>query len=390
MKRPRIALLIETSTAYGRGLIQGVGRYARHHTDWQVLLTPGHDHPPQDFRQWRPDAVLVRPMSRSIAEAVLRAEVPTVAFWGRVELPPRPWLVQGPTLDVAAIERMAAEHFLSRGFRHFAYCGFSTAWKHNQGRAFVERLKQERFTPLIYRTRLRGPYRTTAHEHERLTRWLVDLPKPVAVLGSNDARGRHVIDACHAAGLRCPEQVAVLGVGNDHLMCEAASPPLSSIEPDHDGIGYLAAGMLDRLLGGERPTPPPDTPRRLPPRRLIVRQSTDLIAITDPDIARAVALIRDHACEGMTVAELVDRLPLSRAVIERRFREVLHRTPASELQRVRLDHAKGLLLDTDLPLKVIAGRAGYANPQRLSEAFRRTVGMPPAAYRREHRTSDDR
>jgi LacI family transcriptional regulator len=377
----RIGLLIDTSTPYGRGLIEGIGRHAARRPGWRVLAEPMHDRPPAGLARWRVDGLLVRALSRSIVRAAVGLEVPTVAFWGRSAMPVGGRVVAGPLTDGDAVGRMAAECFLDRGFVHLAWCGFAGQSNVRRGDAFAARVAEAGYGLERFAARSRGPERTTAREQRAMAAWLKTLPQPVGVFAPNDYRGRHVIDACHAAGLACPEQVAVLGVDNDPLLCEYAPTPLSSIELDAAAVGQAGARMLDRLLAGEAAVPPDD----VLPVAVVTRKSTDLSAIADPLVAEAVALIRRRAHEPVDIQQLAAELPASRSALERRFGRVLGRSPAAELRRVRLEQAKALLERTDLPLKAVASRCGYGSPQRLGEAFGRALGETPAGYRRRRR-----
>jgi LacI family transcriptional regulator len=200
-------------------------------------------------------------------------------------------------------------------------------------------------------------------------------------MACNDFRGIQALDACRRAGIAVPEEVAVIGVDNEELVCKLAYPPLCSVDPGARSIGYEAAALLDRLMRGE---PRPAAPLLIPPVGVIARLSTDVNAIADPDVATAMRFIREHACEGIGVDDVLSHVAVSRSVLQRRFRNLLGRSIHAMIASVRLERAKQLLLETDLPLAVIAKRAGYTHGEYLCSAFRQATGFPPGTYRREH------
>jgi LacI family transcriptional regulator len=194
--------------------------------------------------------------------------------------------------------------------------------------------------------------------------------------------GRQVLDACRRAGVAVPDEVAVVGVDNDGLLCELSDPPLSSVEPDARRTGYTAAEILDRLMRGRRV---PILSHRIPPVGVVTRQSSDTMAVGDADVAEAVRFIRENACSGISVKDVLQRVPLSRRALETRFVKAVGRTPHAEVERVRLERAKHLLLATELPVYEVARRTGFRYQEYLSVAFRRYAGVSPTQFRKDAR-----
>ena len=208
--------------------------------------------------------------------------------------------------------------------------------------------------------------------------WLAALPKPAAVLASNDVPARALAEICRQLGICVPHDIALLGVDNDELECLLSYPPLSSIVNPAEQIGFRAAKLLDRLMSGQRP------PRKtifVSPSHVVTRQSTDIVAVADPDVSTAVAFIRDHAVENIGAAEVVHALSMARRRLERRFREMLGRTILQEIQRVRIERVKHILAETNLPMAAVR-HAGFSTPQRLAVVFRQATGEMPTGYRR--------
>lgn len=375
--RPNVALIVETSVMYGRQILHGISRYLRTHDGWSVfldereLLAP----PPDWLRQWNGDGVICRPTTPELAEALRRLNIAVVDLndrYGDLDIP-------HIGSDMSAIGAMAANHLLERGFHHIAYCGFqSEVWS------------AERFSGVESAVRGRGslcaPFASPwaglrehiwQEERDRICAWLESLPRPVGIVACNDARGHHVLDACRVLNIAVPEQVAVVGVDNAETFCELCDPPLSSVVPNAEQIGFEAASLLVRLMAGE----PAPANRRIPPREVITRQSSDVLAVDDPVIAQAVRFIRENACEGITVSDVLAHTPVSRSVLERDFRRFLGRSPQEEIRRVRLKRIQQLLAETDWSLARIAEKTGFVHPEYLVVQFKRMVGQTPAQWR---------
>ena len=217
-------------------------------------------------------------------------------------------------------------------------------------------------------------------EQVRISQWLKSLPRPVGVMTSNDVRGIDVLDACRRWDLRVPEEVAVLGVDDDALLCEICSPPLSSIVPNIERIGSEAAALLERLMGGGKSG---FEESFVPPLGITTRRSTDVLSVDDPPFAAAVRFIRENACHGITVGDVLETLPMSRSTLERRFRTYLGHSPQSEIRAVQLARARQLLVETDHPLHRIAELVGFDHPEYFSVLFKREAGQTPGQYRRQ-------
>ncbi|MEI6467322.1 MAG: DNA-binding transcriptional regulator [Verrucomicrobiota bacterium] len=375
VRQRQVAILIETSNAYARGLLQGVVHYIREHRPWSFhLMEQGRgDDPPPWLAGWDGDGIIARIETPRIARAVVRTGLPAVDLSAARLVPALPWV---ETND-EEIARLAADHLLERGFTRFAFCGDArfnwSVWRETQ---FVARLRAAGHDCVCYRpTALAGD---VAAEAGNLARWLRELPKPVGLMACYDIRGQQVLDACRSAGLAVPDEVAVIGVDNDTLLCELASPPLSSVIPNAHGAGYAAAALLDRLMAGKRVAA---TAHLIAPLGLAERQSTDVLAVDDREVARAVRFIREHACEGINVGDVLRTVPLSRRVLEQRFQRLLGHTPREEILHVRLNRVKQLLAETDLPLYLVAERTGFEHVEYLSVLFKRETGKTPSAFR---------
>jgi len=379
---PHVAILVESSRAYGRGLLEGIARYVNQHENWSLYFQPSgpEDLPPTWLNKWKGDGIIARINDARIAEAVVRTGLPIVDLRGLYPELGFPYV--GP--DFREVARLGYTHFVDRGFRYIACCmlpresypGVHWCCEHFKEISAADGRRCEVFNPQPENTK---PL-TWEEEQDRFVQWLSGLPKPVGIVTFNDECGFQVLDACRRAGVRVPDDVAVLGAGNDTVLCNLTSPPLSSIETGADRIGYKAAAILARMmrspLKGNKPSKV-----FFPPSGISVRQSSDVMAISDRLVADAVQFIREGACRQITVQDVLNHVSLSRSVLDLRFKAALGRTPKAEILRVQLETARHLLADSNLTLHEIAIRSGYTSAKYLGDAFTRMVGVRPGEYR---------
>jgi LacI family transcriptional regulator len=379
---PKVALMIETSNAYARGLLVGVKHYIRSHGPWTVHLSEHGrgDRPPDWIANWDGEGVLARVENKQIARALADLRVPVVDLSAHRYLPNVPVV----TTDNGLIAGLAFQHFNEREFKRFAYCGVERfAWARARGEFFDKLVRKAGFScEHFVSPRDFGP--DSDAETDAIADWLRGLPQPVAIFAAYDARGQQVLEACRRSSLSVPEQVAVLGVDNDDLLCEFSSPALSSIIPDAQSIGWKAAEVLSHLLRGEKI---PSELHRIPPIGVCARQSTDVTAVEDVHVAKAAQFIREHSLQGIDVGDVVAAVPLARRLLEKRFRSLIGRSLREEITRVQMQRVKDLLVGTDLSLAEIAARTGFRHVEYLTVVFKRELGQPPSVYRNEHRSS---
>lgn len=371
-RRPTVALLIETSNAYARGLLEGVMDYVRQHRPWSIYLPElgRGDRPPDWLRRWKGDGIIARIETREIARAVKNTRLPSVDVSAARYLPAVPWV----ETDDKAIAKLAAGHLLERGFKTLAFCG--------DPRFNWSNWRRDHFARAVHAAGARClTYDSPAglgQEHRRLISWVKKLPRPVGVMSCYDIKAQQLLDACRDLDVAVPEEVAVVGVDNDRLLCTLTSPPLSSVVPNTHRTGYEAAALLARMMRG-RKVPP--KAHLIPPLGVETRQSTDVLAIEDRDIAAAVRFIREHACDGITMTDVLKAVPLSRRILESRFHKAMGRTPHEDIVRLRIDRVKQLLGETEHSLERIAALAGFDHPEYMNVAFKREVGRTPGQYR---------
>jgi LacI family transcriptional regulator len=375
--RPRVALLIETSNAYARDLLYGIRSYVREQASWSIYLTEhGRGETlPEWIHKWEGEGIIARVENQAIANALLKTGTPTVDVSFGLERSPFPRVAT----DSNAASRLAVEHLRERGFKNFGYCGDARYhWSNMRQRHFTEHLRHAGFSCDSFHEERREDSLSWERTIENLARWVKQLPKPVGILACYDIRGQQVLEACRRLGVQVPDEVAVIGIHNDEMLCDLCDPPLSSVIPNARRTGYEAAAMLARMMKGEKLSPQVVL---LEPLGIATRQSTDVIALDDPRIAQAVRYIRERANTRLTVDDILRVVPMSRSVFERRFKRSLNRTPHEHILAVRITRVKSLLATTDLTLSAIAERTGFEHAEYMSVAFKRASGVSPGAYR---------
>ena len=381
-KARKVALLIDTSTSWGIRLIRGINQYAQEVGDWLIHVEPRGRYEELGIPVgWEGDGIVARISRQALADEIVAAKLPAVnVSWYPFQAP----LIARCTVDERATGRMAAEYFLNNGFQRFAYCGpvDRPGYVDGLAQAYCEVLAEKSHECLIYAFPP-NKRQTTAWNLQlaNLVKWIRSLPKPIALLCWGAARGRQVTEACHYAGVRVPDEIAVLGGEFDDLMASISNPPLSTTDQPAEQIGYAAAEMLARMMAGHK-TPP--QPVLFAPSRIIVRHSTSTLAIDDPLVREALEMIRQRAPHGIYVSDLVRQLSIARRTLEQRFVKLIGRTPAAEIRRVRIEEAKRLLIESDKSIADVGKSAGFSQQDLFSRTFRHSVGIPPSEYRRRH------
>jgi LacI family transcriptional regulator len=374
---PQVAVLVDTSRSYGRDIVRGVRRYVAEHGPWSLYLEPRdlRSSFPDWLRNWSGDGILSRTVDETLLRHLKAAKLPVIELRTSVLDHPFPFV----GMDNSVVGARVAEHFRNRGFRHFACCvDASEAFFIERSERFAQAVGEAGFDCPVFQSR-----RKNWDQHQRdLVAWLRSLPKPVGIFAVNDQLGFWLLDAARRARLAVPEELAVVGAENDNMLCETASPPLSSVRLRGRAVGYDAARLLDEWMGGKR-VPKRGEKHLHPPGDIVTRQSSDIVAVDDAQIAAALRFIRQHATEGdMDVNRVAREAALSRSVLERRMRALIGRSPGEEIIRLRFAAVEKLLSQTDLTLEAIAARCGFRHPQYMAEAFRKRIGITPGEFRR--------
>lgn len=365
-----VAIVIDLRQFYGRELVAGVLDFAAQRPKWN---TSAHDLGYPDI--WpvdpQPDGIIamVTEANRPLFEA---ANVPLINASG--QLMNSPWFQI--TSDDQAIGRMAARFFLDRGFRRFLFVGIAGhGYAIERGIGFRQMLAEQGFETDEF-------WASAGAGRDQLVQMLRKLHPPVGLFACNDIRAQRLLQVFKDQGVRVPEDVAVLGVDDDDIMCRLCLPPLSSVRTHPRRIGFECARALDRVMNGNLIS---DHRIAVPSLGIIERQSTDVYAVEDRELAEILKWVRQHVCDGINVDSLIERSGQTRRGLEKRFMRHLGRTPLAEIRRARLELTRKLLTQTDLSMPEIATRAGFADAKTMGMIFRKFEHIPPTAYRRSHR-----
>jgi LacI family transcriptional regulator len=377
----RVAVLVDTSTTWGRELITGVHNYSRLHGSWHLYLEArGAEEVMTVPDGWQGEGIIARIGSPQLARHLQRKRLPVVNVSGiQLTGPQFPRVAN----DVEGVAQMAVQYFLDRGFRHFAYLSLKgLEYVARQREAYVKTLAQAGFSCAVHGVRVHIGFQSPHWnlKVEELGAWLASLPKPVALFTWSG--GREVIHACLHAGLRVPEEVAVLNGSEDELLGQFSPVPVSGVMAASRKMGFEAAAMLDRLIHGRRTAP---AQIFVPPIGITTRQSTDTMAIPDRSLISALSYIRENARRPIQVCDVAQHTGISRRVLERKFHQTLGRSPAAHIGKVRLDHVKALLLETELPINDVSDSCGFCSPEYMTAVFRKELHTTPLRYRRNVR-----
>ena len=377
----RIAIAFPTGVAHLERTLHGVQRYATERGHWSLVISPeAHFLPVSSLAGWDGDGVIAMINTEDDACVAKSLGVPVVNISGAMEDAGLPRV----RVDYRTAGQMAAEHLLDSGFRRFAYYGLRDFWYAEQyGAGFSQRVAQYGAECALHESPPSiGAAKPWQQGQAELEKWLTSLTTPVGMAASHDNRARMVIDACQRLNLRVPDDVAVIGLNNDTLSCEYCNPPLSSVARNGEEVGYRAAKLLEEMIEG---APPPSRDILIEPVGVVKRASTDVLAIEDPQLSRAVHFIQDNVGKPFGVQEVISHTNVSRRWLEYAFQKWLRRTPHGFICETRVAHAQKLLASSDeLSYSDVARACGFSSNKRLNVVFRRVTGISPREFRESH------
>ncbi|HEY1686743.1 MAG TPA: DNA-binding transcriptional regulator [Tepidisphaeraceae bacterium] len=374
-----VALVVELAVASRRRMLSGIARYIQEHERWAVYLQPfgNASSLPEWLRSWKGDGIItsVKDLDRKL---FVRRGIPVVDAMGGHRLAGIPEVYT----NNRAVGRLGAEHLLERGFFNLAFCEYlGEFWSTERREGFEAALAEKKIPSNV----LQMPVPVAGgdgdesweDQHNMLMEWLKGLPKPVGIMATNDMMGQQLLEACQRQKISVPRDVGIVGADDDEPICRIAVPPLSSVIINDEQRGYEAAALLDRMMAGQAP---PEGPVYIEPGGVRTRGSTDVIA-DDLAVVKALRYLKDNACEHISVDDVVRQVPLSRSVLERRFRKFVGRSINNEMVRLRLNRAMELLSETNLELKVIAQQAGFGTQSYMNAVFKDKLGRTPGSFR---------
>ena len=380
---PRILLLVGTSYGFGRTLIDGVSQYVFEHGGLLDYGFRGHTEPiPSWLKRWEGDGVIVRHHMPQTFEILEEMQIPYVKLYCADT-------VSDIDTDEDALAAMAITYFQGRGHSHFAvFSQEGFLWASRRENAYLHYLKQHGIPCHVFHgpADMSKPF-STWHKQQQgsLIKWLQDLPKPIGLLAINDLYAKHVLDVCREHNISVPEEIAVLGVNNERWFCRLQNPPLSSIYNSGHESGYAAAQMLYRMIHGKKR---PISQLLFPPVSIETRTSTDVIAISDPDLVTAAQYIRIHCDRPLLVTEVVQNVGLSRRTLERKYLKQFGRTLGHDITNLRMEKCCEYLRDTDIQVGLISKRLGFSSFGYFINIFRQHFGVTPSEYRRRFRPAE--
>jgi len=384
---PRIALVFKTRLEENISILNSISKYNRFHEKWNAYIDDqglAQKDPDWLLSKANWDGIICKHSAPELLEACKQQGIPVV------DLSDDPKPTPGvPKIrpDNAAIGHAGAEHLIERGYRHFAFCGFSNeAWSIDRKMGFIEALELVKLSCLIFENEY--PKVSTPDWDKReeliLGEWIETLPKPVAIMACNDLRGLQVINACRNRNIQIPDEVAVLGANNDRLRCELSLPQLSSIPIDTEFYGQQAALTITNLIHGRQIE---KQEVFVEPIDVVTRRSTDFLKVEDPHVSAALNIIKERACKGITVDQITREIHVSRSLLERRFRKFLGRSPQAEIRNLQIQRIKELLRETDYTLAHVADLVGFEHPEYMCVVFKKSTKLTPNQYRQRSKNN---
>lgn len=385
MPTREVALIMNVNKPYDRKVIRGVARFIQTAGDWRLYVEDEPLAKMPNLKEWKGDGIIANFDDDGVVKAVSGLSIPVVGMGGGVIHQHTKQQFPYVATNNATIGQLGAQHLLDCGFKSFAFAGVKKTkynpWSELRGNAFKECIEAAGYECATYT----GPYadaRKWEQVQKGLTDWLDKLEKPLALMACNDARARHIIESCRRLKLNIPEDVAIVGVDDDEMMCELSNPTLSSVMQGTDRIGFEAAKLLDQLMRGRKPKKQWIV---IEPTGVAARRSSDVLAVEDADVAESMRYIRDNLGNRPRVYDVAAHVNLSRSTLDGKFKETLDRTVHDEIESVRMQRTKDMLLKSDIPLKTIAVQCGYGNIQYMTKVFRDDNGITPGAYRKQNK-----
>lgn len=388
MKKPlKIALCIEQTSTHTRGIARGVSLYAQTHGPWIFSIIEkksggGLIAPPLSrSKGFDSDGIIAYTQEPTVLDELLQFGVPVV---NTTQIADSELKVPTVSSDDRALGSLVANYFMDRGFEKFAFCGsvsFSPC-SFLRGAGFKEELNEQGFGASFFSGLGDPPSRKIDwnRDREKVAQWIKSMKKPLALFADNDSCGRVLADICRELDVHVPEEVAIVGANNDELICEFSNPHLSSAALAKEQVGFEAAELIGKLI---KKKPPPTSPILVPPLGITTRRSSEIFAVKDPHIAKALNFIYTYAGESIGVEDILKELPLCRRTLEIRFRNAIGRSPYEEIRRVHVNRAKKLLAETNLPLDRIAEASGFSESKHFYLNFRKETGLSPTQFRKK-------
>jgi LacI family transcriptional regulator len=385
-KTKRVLLLMDPDRGWTRDLLRGIAKYSRLNNPWgvyrlsQFYWRPEHKRNKNELKhlkEWKPDGIITREMDH--IDEVLELGIPIIGSECAKEIPGLPII----TSDFSETGRMAADYFLDKGFKNFAYCGYSdVAWSTMRLEGFRNTLSEKGYEVDSYMKPISNLRMLWISENEKIAEWIKKLPKNTGLMTCSDDRGLHILEACKVAGRRVPDDIAILGVDNDEILCDLANPPLSSIAFNTEDIGFKAARSLDKMMNGIKLKNLCITAK---PAFVVSRHSTDIFAVEDEQLKRALSYIKTNRFKLIQVSDVVKATSVSRRNLELRFKKWLNRSILDEIKRVHVGLMSEMLIETNYSIAKIASLLGHSSVDNICRYFKNEKKLSPSEFRDKYR-----
>jgi LacI family transcriptional regulator len=375
----KIVLLIETSREFGRQLLSGIVRYSRINGPWsfykeQIGLV---SYIPQ-LKNWKPDGIIVR--DSLIKTELLKLKIPTILALHDSTVPKNLPVIK---TDSYAISKLAAEHLLEKGLKRFAFLGFNNYEWSNQRKTYFEKFINEAgYAVSKYQSPHKNVGKDWGSEQLHVIDWIKNLPKPIGIMACNDDRGQHIIEVCKLIGFGVPDDISIIGVDNDPMICEIGDPPLTSIALNVVNAGFEAAKLLDDLIGGIKMKGQQIV---VTPTNVVQRQSTDILAVNDSDLKDAIRFMKENAKNKITVDKIVKATNVGRRTLERKFKKTIRKTILAELKHIRIGQISKMLIETNMQISEIVSMSNFSDIEHISRYFKKEKGVSLSQFRKQHK-----
>ncbi len=375
----RIVLLVETSRAFGRQLIMGIAHYSKLNGPWSFYKEPiGLKSSIPHLTNWKPDGIIMR--DSLISKELLKLKIPTILAIHDSKYPKNLPVIK---TDSYSIAKIASEHLIEKGLKNFAFCGFdSYDWSKERRIHFCQFTSKAGYKTYVYIPPKRIKKNDWEKEQHHVRDWVDALPKPVGVFACNDDRGQHILEVCKLLNLKVPEDVAVIGVDNDSMVCNISDPPLTSIALNVESAGYQAAKLMDDMIDKIKIY---NKQIIVTPSYVVQRQSSDILAIDDFLVAKAISFIKNNVRNKIIVEDVVKATNINRRTLERRFRRTIHRSIGEEIKYTRIELISKLLIESDFTISQITSFFNFTDVEHISRYFKKEKGIGLREFRKFHK-----
>ena len=376
----KIVLLVETSRAFGRQLIIGIARYSRLNGPWSFYKEPiDLKSSIPHLTSWKPDGIIMR--DSLVTKELLKLNIPTILAIHNSSYPKDLPVIKTNSRSIA---KMASDHLIEKGLKNFAFCGFNDYdWSKERCIYFCRFNGEVGYKTDIYFPPKKIKKNDWENEQNHVSDWVKTLPKPVGIFACNDDRGQHILEVCKMIGLKVPEDVAVIGVDNDPMICDIGDPPLTSIALNVESAGYEAAKLIDNMISKRKIS---GKQILVSPTHIVQRQSSDILAVNDNEVAQAIFYIKRNAKNKILVKDVVKATSLNRRTLERRFKKTIHRSIYEEIRLVRVELISRLLIETDLSISQIGSLFNFTDVEHISRYFKKEKGVGLREFRKVHQS----